>query len=260
MFTNRTFGVEIEFVGNKFDVANSLQELGIACEVETYNHVTKRHWKIVTDASVRDGWELVSPILSGKDGLEELKIVCEGLQNAGARINRTCGLHVHHGARDFTTDTFKNLIKIYQRFESVIDTLVSESRRGSNNCYCKSVNNDLYRNALKRTGTPGALVSYVCDRYHKLNLQSYVTHGTVEFRQHQGTVEFEKISNWVKLTQAMVERALARPVKDGKTNTWERFKKFLFIERDGDKYRTVRDSETKEMFKYFNKRREVLAA
>jgi hypothetical protein len=42
-------------------------------------------------------------------------------------------------------------------------------------------------------------------RYIKLNLQSYVKYGTIEFRQHSGTIEFEKMYNWILLTQQMVE-------------------------------------------------------
>jgi Putative amidoligase enzyme len=34
-------------------------------------------------------------------------------------------------------------------------------------------------------------------------------HGTVEFRHHSGTVEADKIINWVSLTQHLLENACA---------------------------------------------------
>ncbi len=264
--TERTFGVEIEFVGDAYSVKEAVNQLGIECEVEGYNHATRNHWKIVTDASVRPtgrqtgrGLEIVSPILRGIEGLEQLKRVCQGLENAGAKVNRTCGLHVHHDAQDFTTEAFKNIIKIYQRFEPVIDTLVSNSRRENNNTYCASVNNRYFAYALEGA-TARDVIDRTCGRYRKLNLQSFVTHGTVEFRQHQGTMEFEKIANWIKLTQAMVERAVTRGVRNGRLNDWNAFTDYLFRNHAAGQRVTSFDDETKAMLKYFNKRRKALAA
>jgi hypothetical protein len=43
------------------------------------------------------------------------------------------------------------------------------------------------------------------DRYQKLNLESLERHGTIEFRQHSGTVDAEKAVNWVRLCTAFIE-------------------------------------------------------
>jgi hypothetical protein len=220
----------------------------------------------VTDASVLSqelpgcGLELVSPILKGQEGMEQLKKVCQAMKMAGARINKTCGLHVHHDAQDFETAEFKNLIKIYIRFESVIDSLVSKSRRENNNRYCRGLSHINIKDVTKATEY-FQLYNLLESRYRKLNIFSYATHGTVEFRQHQGTIEYEKIANWVKLTQAMVERAAARTVNEGKTNTWEHFKTYVFEARNADgSYTTARSAETRGMLTYFDKRRKALAA
>jgi hypothetical protein len=98
-------------------------------------------------------------------------------------------------------------------------------------------------------------------RYRKLNIESYVTHGTVEFRQHQGTTNAAKIINWIKLTQAIVERAVNRAVKKGEAcDNWDSFKYFLFLNPDPNNRVSSYDAETKEMLKYFNKRRKELVA
>ena len=42
----------------------------------------------------------------------------------GCRVNRSCGLHVHHDASDYNVEAFKNLYAIYIRYEAAIDELV----------------------------------------------------------------------------------------------------------------------------------------
>ena len=266
----RTFGVEIEFIGNAQKVERAMRNEGLACYSESYNHTTKSHWKIVTDSSVHatgnqmgNGLELVSPILKGQNGMNQLEKACKALEAAGAKVNKTCGLHVHHDARDFTSATFVNLLLIYGRFEEAIDSLVSPSRRGNQNTYCGSIQMLNYSHEeIKEMAqlTPRQICNRIGTRYIKLNFQSYITHGTVEFRQHQGTIEFEKMYNWILLTQAMVERGTAREVKQGRNNSWNRFRTFLFITKEGTGYSNAKSAEAKSMVKYFEKRRKELAA
>jgi hypothetical protein len=47
------------------------------------------------------------------------------------------------------------------------------------------------------------------DRYRNLNVAAYARHGTLEFRQHQGTVNATKMVAWVKFTGAIMEQAKA---------------------------------------------------
>lgn len=269
----RTFGVEIEFVGDGGDVKRAMIAQGLECEVEGYNHTTKRHWKIVTDGSVYAtgnqrgyGLELVSPILKGQEGMAQLEKACKALANAGAKVNKTCGLHVHHDARDFQAQTFVNLLNIYAGYEGTMDSLVALSRRADNNTYCGSVRTILVSPTRQqriaeevRHDNARAIIGVIGTRYVKLNFQSYVTHGTVEFRQHQGTIEFEKMKYWVMLTQAMVERSL-RKVNKIRVDSWENFKYFLAVNPENENRITDCDEDTKAMFKYFNKRRKELAA
>ncbi len=45
-------------------------------------------------------------------------------------------------------------------------------------------------------------------RYYKVNLRSYQRHGTIEFRQHSGTVNFVKICNWVRFLSAFIDESI----------------------------------------------------
>jgi hypothetical protein len=56
--------------------------------------------------------------------------------------------------------------------------------------------------------------SYPSARHHKLNLCSVLDKETVEFRQHQSTVNETELCEWIVLTQLMVTRA-----KQVKTNS-----------------------------------------
>jgi hypothetical protein len=265
MNLNRTYGVEIEFIGDRASVAQAVREAGLDCLVEGYNHITRPHWKVVTDGSVKVngisglGGEIVSPILSGIEGFEQIEKVCRALKSAGASVNITCGLHVHHDARDFRTETFKNLIKIYRRFEPTIDELVAPSRRENTNTYCQTLARINMEEILKKN-TLQQIIPLYGNRYRKLNLHSFATHGTVEFRQHQGTIDADKIINWIKLTQAMVQRAVDRPVRKGTAADWGTFKDYIFRNHAPNNRQTTFSEDTKQLVKFYQKRIKELAA
>jgi len=199
--TERTFGVELEFVTSKSkaSIAAAITAAGVQCANEDYNHETRNHWKIVTDGSVSRGWEIVSPILKGEEGIRQLEVVTRVLNQLGVEVDRSTGLHVHHFAGDFDKNSIVNLFNFYKNNEFHIDELVARSRRENNNRYTRS---------FVQEGAQSLNMNRIenFDRYMKLNYRSFLKYGTLEFRQHQGSVDFVKISNWIYLTQAMVER------------------------------------------------------
>lgn len=209
--TSRTFGLEIEFKGNQRAVEQYMNEHGVECHVEGYNHSTRRHWKIVTDASAE--YELVSPPIHGDDAFRQLKVACDALAFAQCKVDRTCGLHVHHDANDLNVKQFANIFALYIKLEETIDTFLPESRRASNNQYCNSLaltaaQKRTKLEQLKKAKSINEIAENIySSRYHKVNAQSYLRHGTVEFRQHSGTLDYDKIYNWVLFTQRIVERA-----------------------------------------------------
>lgn len=102
-----------------------------------------------------------------------------------------------------------------------------ESRRGDTNRYCKSIeqrfrpSNDLelsnVYNKIIQCRRLETLSSVVTDRsrYYKINIEAYWRHKTVEFRHHSGTIEFEKISNWIQILNRLINfsetRTFPRP-------------------------------------------------
>lgn len=216
--TQRQFGVEVEFTRNGVvtsRIAQRITDLGVPCEVEGYNHITRSHWKIVSDASC--GYEIVSPILRGEDGFRQLKIVLDTLTEMGVHVNRSTGVHVHLDANDLTALDVKNIVKRYSDNEAEIDQWFPSSRRGDNNTYCQSVargvgeigSNDFILDTQSAADAAGA----VRTRFTKVNLASLTRYGTIEFRQHAGSTDYAKISNWILFLQHFVEQS--RKVKTG---------------------------------------------
>ena len=225
-----TFGVEIECMlpREPFEIAANAS--GLRYSYESYNHRdTRDYFKITTDSSVdatrgREGEEreCVSPVLDGnKNGFSKLELCCNALNAANAYVNKSTGLHVHIGAKSLTDEQYANVFKNYQKLEHVIDTFMAPSRRGDNNTYCKSIRDKHLDSCNSRQDiftefTEGNRYNRYVARYFKVNAAAYGTHGTIEFRQHQGTTDYTKIKNWVnfcaKLVAYSTEHVISRYV------------------------------------------------
>jgi hypothetical protein len=213
----QTFGAEFEFLMpadlTRQSIAVLLTSAGVQAESEVYNHYTRMHWKVITDESLRSasGAELVSPVLCGEEGLAQIATACRVLEEAGCTVNVLCGFHVHVGAREFGRDVgfFKRLLKLYHGYEPVIDGLLSPSRR--DNRFCRNVN---YTNHAETATTMDRLRLAVGeDRFRKVNLEAYFRHGTIEFRQHQGTLDAAKACNWIRFCLRLCGAAAKDPVR-----------------------------------------------
>ncbi len=266
---NRTYGVEIEINNftkaepeEQFDrqeLSRRLREKGIKSKVTSYwDKAPEGYWDLTTDSSC--GYEVVSPILKGRDGLKEIETVCEVLDEMGAKADHRCGLHVHHDVNDLSVDKMKEVFTLYTKFEGTIDSLVPKSRREDENAYC-GTNRRYSLNRLRNCSTTNDLASFYSNRYIKLNFQSYVRYGTLEFRQHEGTINSDEIINWVKFTQLFLSRAK----REEKVTIPDE------INHSSDNYRMMKralkmiesrgaDEEVKEVTKFYNKKRKRMAS
>ena len=203
-----TFGVEIECYNVvREEIAQRLREAGIACYVEGYNHTDHTdHFKVVTDASLcgNDTAEVVSPILKGQAGMQTLEKVCKVLNEINAKVNKSCGLHVHFGLNNVDFKTYRNIFINYAKCENVIDSFMPQSRR--NNTYCQSfrAHGNIYELLMGACSREDIADIFSRDRYYKVNPVAYRRHNTIEFRQHSGTVDFAKISNWIEFLKGLI--------------------------------------------------------
>jgi len=271
---NRTFGVEIETTtrSSASTLADAINQefnnrgISAQCQVgenngRAYGHGVSSNWKIVPDATVR-GWEVVSPILKGLDAKDQIDAVVTALKGIGCGVNIGTGLHVHHDARGLTGKQIGMTLGTYAAFQPLLNLAVSQSRRGRQYGGYNGITNwdqmtengtdkwnvirggfsnkqfafgdDQMRNAITQ--------KFNHNRENSVNVFSLQRHGTIEFRQHQGTLNATKIWTWVLITQSMVERSVQgiakfpqpyiKELSEGKTHQrgeFYRFKRFIGV-------------------------------
>jgi hypothetical protein len=212
----RTFGIEIEAIfpleHGTSSIAHSILQEGIMCQAESLNHTTRNYWKVTTDGSVSGqggrGLEIVSPALSGEAGFDQLRKVCSVLNRLGAKINFSCGLHVHVGRTGSTPTGMKKLVKLQVKYARIIDAFMAPSRRPGGSRYCRQVqvmNASLLESATTLNDVAIAVGQLsIHDRYKTINFRS--RQPTVEFRQHQGTTDAHKIEMWTRFCIRAMEK------------------------------------------------------
>lgn len=230
---SQRFGVEIECLVSRATLLSNCANNGIAIESEGYNHIDRTdRYKIVSDGSVmgENSNEVVSPILQGEQGFDSLEGLCNALTASGAKVNKTCGLHVHIDARGMSENARVMVREIYSAIEPIIDGFMPLSRRGDNNRYCRRVyaTSCIYREVI------------ALGRYYKLNICSYESHGSIEFRHHSGTVEYEKISMWVKFCMSLMDLVKNRQDEIQKLENASCVDDLFFLDDDVKEYYKAR--------------------
>lgn len=214
-------GVEIEFIGSSnaaafCDAMEALVGNDKYYYSGRYNKNKGEQWVLGKDGSVKPssdqqnrgmrGYELTSRILNlgCEDDITELKNVLHLVKTLlNGEVNCSCGTHIHMSCFDPYSSERKSciqhLINLYSNSEeSLFDTLVTKRRRGNNNRYCKSVSTS-YDTAIN-------------ERYHKLNVslcKNPMSDLHIEFRQLQGTLDFDTIISWVDVQYAYLRIALS---------------------------------------------------
>jgi hypothetical protein len=216
-FTTRTFGIEIEAKGlSHYEVQEILERNGIDCfRTNYYDHSSTRRWKIKPDGSVTNGFEVVSPVLQGEEGIALTRKVLTTLEQAGATVDRQCGIHVHYGVNDWDLSQWKNIFKQYVKFEDALDSILPASRRLSSNRFIRGfTSTSTVHQNFKMDNIDDARslrdlfnTAQSGSRYYKLNAASFWSHGTIEFRHHSGSVDADKVEAWLRLTSGMIQMA-----------------------------------------------------
>lgn len=213
-----TFGVEIETSDGHMEQQNDLNV------------------KSVSDGSI-NGMEYVTGCMSGSEGVDMLKKICEQISESGCYVDSTCGVHVHIGGANFNRRFSILSIMLGVMLEDEIFSMLPKSRGKSSYCTpipdkfynLRTVNKKLYPRTHSRMLKllAGYLYSdsaefgrannkkgrhpygrYCSSRYKWLNLNncSYDKSGpdTIEFRCHGASKDFDKIYNWLLICMCFV--------------------------------------------------------
>ncbi|MCJ1230332.1 hypothetical protein MMC12_007005 [Toensbergia leucococca] len=162
------------------------------------------------------GIELKTPVLplSQASLILVQRVVRIVTTNFRTSVNRSCGLHVHvgNGPHGFTTTTVKNLATLTTLFERQFNSLHPMHRVG--NTFCKSPRRLFDQTPpwqiameLQSLNTIEAIVDRYCmssgilDHQNAYNFNNllYTSLKTIEFRQHEATLDPAAITTWVEL-------------------------------------------------------------
>ena len=208
----RKFGVELETISNEESqvesAMNLAESLGVELETTTHNPRLSRKWKVMPDSSLHRGIgrEFVSPPFTDESrAFLEIQHVCSAINFNNISVNSSCGFHIHFDISDLIPREIARVMKFYQVYEQEIDEMHSPSRRRSVSTYCGSLVS--YNFNPESITTIDELTSIFSSRYLKVNIQAYLRHGTLEFRQHSGTVNSIKIIYWYKFCCKVIEYA-----------------------------------------------------
>ena len=206
--------------------------VGGSYDTYTVNDPEGRKWKVVSDGSIqceaRGGRnasrlysvEVVSPICKYED-MERVQEIVRQLRQAGAKVNSSCGIHIHVDASRHTAQTLRNIVNIMASKEDLLyKTLKVQISR---EYYCKKadlrfldqLNNRPPKTmeALERlwyNGSSRRHTHYDTSRYHALNLHSVFSKGTVEFRMFNSTLHAGEVKSYIQLCLAISNQALVQ--------------------------------------------------
>lgn len=165
-------------------------------------------WNAQGDGSIRSrrGWqavEIVSPVLKGADGINQVRQVCQWFRSVGARVNQSCGFHVHVGWNGDDA-ALGRLVHLVSANEKALYAATGTKNRERGN-YCRPIQND---SAFVGRFVQGNERSYT-NRYHSLNITnlSAASKRTVELRVFSGTVNAQKAVAYIRLALGMVQKA-----------------------------------------------------
>jgi hypothetical protein len=208
---NLTFGFELEANNPNMDrsqFARAIRDSGVDSQSEAWRPRGSRGyeaWKVTTDGTVTgaNAFELVSPILSGEGGLENLRKVLNIVQESGVNITRSAGVHVHFDNNDWEIEVRKNIILNYMKIEAWVSRTQPEYRRGTR--WAKKLSGNINEASVdSATSQRGLTSAFGGDRYYAINLTN-TRIPTWEWRYPQSSTETDTNENTVRLIGKIIE-------------------------------------------------------
>lgn len=268
------FGIEIEMTGitraaaaqviaGHFDT--SATHVGGIYDAFAVRDGENRQWKVVSDSSIRResrrggsrnaayAVEFVSPICKYED-IETIQELIRKLRSAGAKVNSSCGIHIHIDASPHDVKTLRNIVNIMAAKEDLLyKSLKVDVHREH---YCAKADTRFLDelNAKRPTsmdtlesiwynGRSGRNYHYDESRYHGLNLHSVFSKGTIEFRLFNSTLHAGEIKSYIQLCMAISHQALVQK-SASRIKTQSSNEKYTFrvwrLGLIGDEFKTAR--------------------
>lgn len=246
---DQCFGVEVEMTGiTREQAARTLanyfgttpRHKGGTYDTWTVRDPEGKEWKLMGDSSIRSECKTASGYESINDSSYRVEMVTPKLtyaelpkfqecvrqvRHAGAKVNDSCGLHVHVDAANHNRQSLKNLIGImYSKEDILFKALQVNEARASR--WCKKVREPMLQQARTLSsdetkdltqlesiwyeGNVSNSEHYNWTRYYALNLHSVFYRGTVEWRCFNSTLHAGRAAAYVNLCLAISAQAIAQ--------------------------------------------------
>ena len=222
-----TMGVDDKLVPSSSRVSDtfvypirSLVGLEIECITPyTESMDTPMYWGNVSDGSINTngdgtGVELVSSPANGDYLMSNIDNLIKWRDDYGAWVNSSCGFHVHFNSIDKSPREVAHIAIVYQKYQNILKAMMPNSRQSSNWCRDSEMNINTLRNVDSETnlideyyesmGNEPSTDKYNDARYCGINIHSRYYHGTIEFRLHSGTINKDKIVNWISILNCII--------------------------------------------------------
>ena len=174
-------------------------------------------WREAYDGSISgNGREMISVPTNGDLLRNRILALEDWARLYNVDVNRSCGLHIHFDATDTSWKDLRAIGLVMYKFEQYLFRMLPKSRTNSN--WCKKVNMGFKRLVECKSEREFVELWYKEDgmnrekyndtRYHGLNIHARFYLGTIEFRYHSGTLNYDKISNWIMICNSVMETGL----------------------------------------------------
>ena len=227
---NRRFGIELEMAGiSREDAAKVVAEFFGSFVRHEFSYdcyfcldSEGRKWKMMSDSSISSsfsgGCEFVTPLCDWND-IEKIQQIVRLLKAAGAKVNDSCGLHVHVDVADYEAQNVKNLVNmVAMREDMILKALGTQERRIRRWCQKVDVRflqnlNSVSKLSLGKIeaawygGESRRNIHYDDSRYRVLNLHSLWQGKGIELRCFEATMHAGEIKAYIQFSLALCERA-----------------------------------------------------
>lgn len=239
---NQTFGIEIETTGiGRERTAKAIaahfgttaRHIGLHLDDWKVPMPDGRHWTVERDGSVTDpSAEVVSPVCRYED-IEMVQEVVRAIRAAGAKADRSCGIHIHIGLGEHTPQSLRRLVNIVNAKEDLLTMAfgITPERRER---WCRPVEQRFLTELNRRK--PATMDEFA----------------QIWYRQSGGTLHAGEIKAYIQLCLAISAQALStkaasstRPVTDNPKYTFRCW--LLRLGFIGDEFSTAREHLLKKL-------------
>lgn len=241
LLKKQRFGVEVEFTGITREMAaRAVQEVvggtisgprRDAYYTRTIKDSQRRTWKVMRDSSISPKMnvgsanpdeyrvEFVTPPLKYED-METLQNIIRKFKEIGGVPHSSCGIHIHIDGANHTATSLRRMVNfMLSRQEIIYEALNIGARKDR---WCRPICKKLYDTMKKESNLTKDKAEQIWyseandnywggvnhnhyneTRYHALNLHSFFSKGTVEFRLFNSTLHAGRIKAYIQFCLAM---------------------------------------------------------